>query len=179
MCARAECPVTAPIRLSCANVLPWGVTQSRGGIMSISFIALALFMGAIISIYLPMISQTARILGSGPMANVPFFGIAFVASIIIAVASGNKVEQFHKVTTLPPWLLSAGVMSAGMIIGSSFLIPKIGIGTFFVLLVSGQVLAGMVFGYFGLFGVPASALSVGKMIGAVLVIAGVYLVTFR
>ncbi|MDA5093479.1 DMT family transporter [Aliiroseovarius sp. KMU-50] len=147
--------------------------------MAILLIALALFMGAIISIYLPMISQTAKILGSGPMANVPFFGIAFAASIIIAFATGNKAEQFQKITVLPPWLLTAGVMSAGMIIGSSFLIPKIGIGTFFVLLVSGQVLAGMVFGYFGLFGVPASAMSYGKVIGAILVIAGVYLVTFR
>lgn len=66
-----------------------------------------------------------------------------------------------------------------MIIGSSYLIPKIGIGTFFVLLVSEQVLAGMVFGWFGLFGVPATALTFGKMLGAVMVIGGVWLVTFR
>ncbi len=59
------------------------------------------------------------------------------------------------------------------------LIPKIGIGTFFVLLVSGQVLAGMVFGYFGLFGVPATALTLGKLLGAAMVIGGVWLVTFR
>ena len=75
--------------------------------------------------------------------------------------------------------LTAGVMSAGMIIGSSYLIPKIGIGAFFVLLVSGQVLAGMVFGYFGFFGVPTSALTFGKVLGTVFVIVGVYLVTFK
>ncbi|MGI3185263.1 DMT family transporter [Nioella aestuarii] len=147
--------------------------------MSIHLIALSLLMGAIISIYLPMITQTARILGSGPMANVPFFAIALISSVIIAVASGSRMEQFRSIGTLPLWLLTAGVMSAGMIIGSSFLIPRIGIGAFFVLLVSGQVLAGLVFGYFGLFGVPASDLTMGKVLGAVLVIGGVYLVTFR
>ncbi|MDU8926265.1 DMT family transporter [Alisedimentitalea sp. MJ-SS2] len=147
--------------------------------MAMHLIGLALFMGAIISIYLPMISQTARILGSAPMANVPFFAIALIASIVIAFATGSRAEQFQKITSLPFWLLTAGVMSAGMIIGSSFLIPKIGIGAFFVLLVSGQVLAGMAFGYFGLFGVPASAMTLGKATGAALVIAGVYLVTFR
>ena len=68
---------------------------------------------------------------------------------------------------------------AAMIIGSSYLIPKIGIGTFFVLLVSGQVLAGMILGYFGLFGVPATALTLGKLLGAAMVIGGVWLVTFR
>lgn len=147
--------------------------------MSIQLVGLALLMGAIISIYLPMISQSAKILGSGPMANVPFFAIALISSIAIAVATGSRTEQFQKIAGLPIWLLTAGVMSAGMIIGSSFLIPKIGIGAFFVLLVSGQVLAGMVFGYFGLFGVPASALTVGKISGALLVVAGTYLVTFK
>lgn len=147
--------------------------------MSVYLVGLALLMGALISIYLPMITQTAKILGSGPMANVPFFAVALISSIVIAVVSGSRVEQFQKIGSLPIWLLTAGVMSAGMIIGSSFLIPKIGIGAFFVLLVSGQVLAGLAFGYFGLFGVPASALTVGKVLGAILVIAGVYLVTFK
>lgn len=147
--------------------------------MAIHLIALALLMGAVISVYLPMITQTAKILGSGPMANVPFFAVALSSSIVIAIATGSRSVDFQKIATLPAWLLTAGVMSAGMIIGSSFLIPRIGIGAFFVLLVSGQVLAGMLFGYFGLFGVPASAMTIGKLAGAILVIAGVYLVTYR
>lgn len=145
--------------------------------MAIHLIGLALLLGAIISIYLPMIGQTARILGSGPMANVPFFAIALISSIVIAIATGSRMEQFRSIGNLPLWLLTAGVMSAGMIIGSSFLIPRIGIGAFFVLLVSGQVLAGLVFGYFGLFGVPPSDLTLGKILGAAMVIGGVYLVT--
>ncbi len=147
--------------------------------MMISLVLLALAMGAVISIYLPMISQTARLLGSAPMANVPFFAIAFASSVVIAVATGSRGGDFAKVGALPPLLLTAGIMSAGMIIGSSFLIPRIGIGVFFVLLVSGQVIAGMVFGQFGLFGIPASDMTLGKIAGAAMVIAGVYLVTFR
>ena len=147
--------------------------------MSISLILLALTLGAIISIYLPMISQTARILGDAPLANVPFFGIAFVASIIIAAASGTRLSDYGKVMTIPPVLLTAGIMSAGLIIGSSYLVPRIGIGAFFVLLVAGQVLAAMVFGQLGLFGAPVTSLTFGKVAGAVLVVAGVWLVTYR
>ena len=147
--------------------------------MAVPMILMALAMGAIISIYLPKITQTAKILGSGPMANVPFFAVAFVTSLVIALASGARGETFQKIVAIPPILLTAGAMSAAMIIGSSYLIPKIGIETFFVLLVSGQVLAGMVFGWFGLFGVPATALTFGKVLGAAMVIGGVWLVTFR
>lgn len=126
-----------------------------------------------------MITQIAKTPGSGPMANVPFFAVAFVTSLVIALASGARGETFKKIGAIPPILLTTGATSAAMIIGSSYQIPKIGIGTFFVLLVSEQVLAGMVFGWLGLFGVPATALTFGKMLGAVMVIGGVWLVTFR
>ena len=147
--------------------------------MAISSIFLALALGAIVSIYFPMIAQSAKILGSGPLANIPFFGIAFVSSIAIALSLGNRIADLQKMNAVPFWLWTAGIMSAGLIIGSSYLIPKLGLGAFFVLMVSGQVLASMIFGYFGMFGVPATALTVGKVLGAALVIAGVYLVTFR
>ena len=150
-----------------------------GGIMTIQLILLALAMGAMISIYLPMITRMAGLLGSAPMANVPFFAVAFLCSVAIALVSGGRATDFGKIGSLPPWLFLSGVMSAGMIIGSSYLIPRIGIGAFFVLLVSGQVLAGLVFGQLGLFGVPASALTFGKLAGAAMVVGGVWLVTFR
>ena len=118
-------------------------------------------------------------LGTGPLADIPFFGVAFLSSILIAIAAGHRMADFQKITNMPLPLFAAGAMSAGLIIGSSFLIPCIGISAFFVLVVSGQVLAGLAFGYFGLFGAPDSAMTFGKLLGAALVIAGVYLVTFR
>ncbi|QMU59258.1 MAG: hypothetical protein GKR98_14295 [Boseongicola sp.] len=93
----------------------------------------------------------AKILGSGPMANVPFFGVALVSSVIIAIGKCSRSAEFQ----------------------------KIGIGAFFVLLVSGQVLAARVFGYFGLFGIPAPTLTFGKVASAFLVVTRVYLMTFR
>jgi len=147
--------------------------------MTIPLIFLALSLGAIVAVYFPMIAQSARILGSGPLANVPFFFIAFITSVILAFATGSRAGDFAKTIALPPALLTAGILSAGLIIGSSFLIPRIGIGAFMVLLVSGQVLAGLVFGYFGLFGAAATSLTLGKVAGAFMVIFGVWLVTFK
>ena len=140
-------------------------------------IFLALGLGAIVSIYFPMIAQSAKILGSGPLANVPFFGIAFVSSVVIALATGSRVSDAAKFPEIPIWLLTAGIMSAGLIIGSSFLIPRVGLGVFMVLLISGQVLAGMVFGQLGLFGMDAVPVTISKLAGAALVVGGVFLTT--
>ena len=145
--------------------------------MIIQNLALGLSLGAIVAIYFPMIAKSAQVLGSGPLANVPFFGIAFAASVVIAFASGARLADFGKFTQIPPVLLSAGVMSAGLIIGSSFLIPKIGLGAFIVLLVAGQILAGLIFGQLGIFGIEPQQLTLAKVAGGVMVIAGVYLVS--
>ena len=147
--------------------------------MAIHLVVMALLMGATISVYLPMVTRTTQILGSAPMANVPFFAVALVSSVAIALSSGSRMADFQKIATIPIWLFIAGALSAVMIIGSSYVIPRIGIATFFILLVSGQVLAGLMFGAFGLFGVPASPLTFGKLLGAGMVIAGISLVTYK
>lgn len=144
--------------------------------MNPQYLALGLTLGAVVAIYFPMIAKSAQILGSAPLANVPFFGIAFVSSVIIAFVTGSRLADFGKFSQIPPVLLSAGVMSAGLIIGSSFLIPKIGLGAFVVLLVAGQILAGLAFGQIGIFGIEPQQLTIAKVAGAGLVIAGVYLV---
>ena len=147
--------------------------------MSPQLILLGLFLGAMMSIYMPMIAQTARLLGSGALANVPFFFIAFVTSVGIAFATGSRAGDFARIANLPLVPLTAGIMSAGMIMGTSFLIPRIGIGAFFVLAVSGQVIAGMIFGQLGLFGAPQTTITLGKLAGVAMVIGGVWLTTFR
>lgn len=69
-------------------------------------------------------------------------------------------------------------MSAGIIVGATFLVPRIGTGALFVLLVTGQVLAALVINQFGLLGVPAQPMNISIGIGAVMVVAGAALVTF-
>ena len=89
--------------------------------MSVLLVLFALLMGAIISIYLPMISQTAKILSSTSLANVSFFGVAFFASILVAVLTGSREKDFSAMTSIPLYLLSAGVMSALMVLGLSLI----------------------------------------------------------
>lgn len=146
--------------------------------MSAHLYLLAIAMGALMSIYIPMISQSARIMGATVMGNVPFFFVAFVSSVGIALAFGQRGEAFRKILDVPGWLLLAGVFSALIIVGASYLVPRIGTGPLFVMLVAGQIVSGIVINQFGLLGVPAQPATPSIAIGALLVIAGAGLVTF-
>lgn len=146
--------------------------------MTIFNFLLALGMGTAISIDLPMISQSARILGAPVLGNVPFFAIAFLSSVVLVLVTGHKLPTMAKLAEVPAWLFIAGVVSALMIFGSSYLVPRIGTGALFVLLVAGQIIIGAVINHYGLLGVPEQSISTVKFSGTVLVLAGAVLVSF-
>jgi len=146
--------------------------------MSFTHFLLAMAMGAAISIYLPMISASARIMGAPALGNVPFFFVAFVASVLIAGTTSDLAGGLGKMSEVPKWMFIAGIVSALMIIGSSYLVPRIGTGALFVLLVAGQIIVGAIINQFGLLGVPAQPISGIKLVGTLAVLGGAVLVSF-
>ncbi len=145
--------------------------------MSMKYALTAIVMGACISVYLPMLSQSARIAGSPVLVNIVFYLIAAITSVAIFLVVG-EFSQVQKIGDVPLWMHLAGVVSAFMIVGSVFLIPRIGAGPFFILLVAGQMLMGTIMSQFGLLGSPVDPLTVRKVAGVALAIGGAYLVTF-
>lgn len=141
-------------------------------------VLLAMFMGAAISVYIPMIAQSARIMGAPVMGNVPFFAVAFFSSVIISGLFGVRYADYSKVTLVPSWLFLAGIVSAFMIVGTSYLVPRIGTGALFVAMVSGQIIFGLIINQFGLLNVPVQPITMMKALGAAMVIGGAVIVTF-
>ncbi|MCB1501291.1 MAG: DMT family transporter [Bauldia sp.] len=139
---------------------------------------LAMVMGATISLYVPMIAQSARIMGSPVMGNVPFFAVALVTSVVITWLSGGRLSDFSRITQVPAWLFVAGILSAVMIVGSSYLVPRIGTGALFVGMVAGQIILGMVINQIGFLNVPVQPITALKAFGAAMVIGGAAIVTF-
>lgn len=146
--------------------------------MTFTNFILAVAMGAAISIYVPMISISARIMGAPAMGNVPFFFIAFVASMVIAATSTDLGTGLGKMGDVPKWMFIAGVVSALMIMGTSYLIPRIGTAALFVLMVAGQIIVAAVINQFGLLGVPAQPITPVKFAGSAAVLIGAVLVSF-
>jgi transporter family-2 protein len=138
---------------------------------------MAALMGAAISVYVPMIAQSARIMGAPVMGNVPFFAIAFVSSLIISGLFGVRYADYSKAMLVPSWLFLAGIVSAFMIVGTSYLVPRIGTGALFVAMVTGQIIFGLIINQFGLLNVPIQPITAMKALGAAMVIGGAVIVT--
>ena len=135
------------------------------------YILFALVMGAMLSIYLPMNSAVSKHLGSAITANITFFFVALATSVVIFLFWGER-DTILNVRQVPLWLYLTGVVSAVMILGTTFLIPKIGVRQFFIFTVSGQILMAIVVSHYGLLGTPTDVVTVKKLIGALFVVVG-------
>ena len=138
---------------------------------TIFYIILAFIMGIIISIYLPINSSVSKYLGSPITANISFFMVAFIISVLIFAFFGDYKTIF-KFKDVPPYLYLTGAGAACMILGTTFLIPKIGTRKFFILVIAGQILTAIVISHFGVLGSPKDTISSKKIIGAILLLIG-------
>ena len=143
---------------------------------SAGYIATALIMGVIYSIYLPMNSALSRHLGSPLAVNITFFSIALATSILLFLL-GGRFEPLSKLKDAPLYLFIPGFLSAFIILGMTFLIPILGPRKTFILTISGQVLTAMLVGHFGVFNLPKDPITIPKTIGALLLLAGVVVTT--
>ncbi len=139
--------------------------------MTSLYILLAVLMGVTMSVYLPMNSTVAKHFGSPITANVLFYFVGLLTTIVMLVSFGD-VRTILKTKELPPYLFLTGAMSAVMVLGAIFLIPKIGARKMTTFLITGQVIMAIIVSHFGLLQSAKDPITLQKFIGAVLLVLG-------
>ena len=71
------------------------------------------------------------------------------------------------------WNWIGGPLGALIVLAGAALIPKLGAAAFIALVVGGQLLCSMLLDHFGLLGLAQQSITPGRVLGAVLVVAGV------
>ena len=76
------------------------------------------------------------------------------------------------------WMWTGGFFGAIYIVVALVLLPRLGAATVVALIVTGQMLASLVFDQFGLLGLIQHPVSIPRLVGAVLLVVGVILIRF-
>ncbi|TIW02491.1 MAG: DMT family transporter [Mesorhizobium sp.] len=139
---------------------------------------LGILSGAFIAIQAPINSQLARGLGL-PVAAAAFSflsGAIVLGIIAFAVVRLQGISLDWKAPA--PWLFIAGGMLGGFYVTlSTILTPRIqGAAALMAFLVAGQLLAGMLIDRVGFLGVAVREISLGRVAGAVMLLAGALLI---
>ena len=75
-----------------------------------------------------------------------------------------------------PWQWAGGLIGAAYVLAAVVLAPRLGAATLIAAVVAGQMLSSLVLDQYGLVGFPVHSLTLARLIGALLVIAGVILI---
>lgn len=139
---------------------------------------IALAVGGLIPIQTAANSRLRLSVGNKPVVSalISFTVALCVAVIATAVLQGNPVPQFADGVSAPWWVWLGGAMGVCFVLGNILLFPRLGAVQTVVLPILGQVVMGLLVDHFGLFGAPVLEVTFMRVLGAVVVLAGIVMV---
>jgi transporter family-2 protein len=108
---------------------------------------------------------------AGPV-NAAF--VSFAVGIVAAFLHARP--DMAAVKGLPAYAWIGGLYGAVFVVAAAWAVPRLGVATTITLMVAGQLLISLVLDHFGALGVPRAPISLTRVAGVALVIAGVVLV---
>lgn len=107
-------------------------------------------------------------------------GISFLVGTVVLLGATlvvrRAVPDLGPVLNAPWWMWTGGLLGAGFVLASVILTPRLGAATTIGLFLTGQVIASIIIDHFGLFRVAVQEATPLRLLGALLIVAGVVLV---
>jgi transporter family-2 protein len=116
--------------------------------------------------------------GSSLMAAFVSFSVGTLALGAAIAFSGTRWQSLAGIADAKAWQLSGGVLGAIFVFGTTLLVPRIGAAKMVALIVAGQVLVSLVMDRQGWLGLAVREITTPRLVGALLLIAGVLLVNY-
>ena len=104
------------------------------------------------------------------------FAVGTLGLVGICVARGVEFSRISQGFSQPWPVWCAGLLGVFYVSATLILTPRLGAALTFSLVVAGQLLAALALDHFGLFGIPVQSISWIRVLGVVLITAGVVLI---
>lgn len=136
---------------------------------------LVLFAGAMTAAQPPTNAILARSSGSVIFAALLSFAVGTVALVLVLTAMQPRLA-LSPLRDVPWYAWVGGFYGAFFVAVGAFAAPRLGIASLITIAVAGQMIAAVVIDHYGAFGLDRAPISLGRVVGVLLVIAGVVLV---
>jgi transporter family-2 protein len=134
---------------------------------------LAAFAGAAIALQALINSRLTQFAGSPLLAATISFAVGLLG---LALGMLTQSRSPHTLGNAPWWAWIGGLLGAFYILLSILLIPRIGVAALISSAVLGQMVFSLTADHFGLLGLQTRAASPARILGAALVLGGVFLI---
>ncbi len=143
---------------------------------SLLFLLLSLTAGMMIPFQSALNARLGKALQSPYYAALIVFLIAFTGLVIYILLARLPLPSVTQIRSAPATSYLGGILGGAYILLIVICAPKLGIGNVTVLVLLGQILSAMIIDHWGWMNTPVHPINWQRLLGVMLVIAGVWLV---
>ena len=115
-------------------------------------IILGMASGAMIAAQGAINGRLGSLIGGPVQAATISFSVGLSCLVLLNLAMGNRFAFSNALSQLPWWGWIGGALGAVMVTGSALAVPRIGVATWVVAVIAGQLIAAVLYDQFGAFG---------------------------
>lgn len=147
--------------------------------MSAAYYLLAIAAGLGITLQTTLNGQLSKGVGGDSVAAALFsFTAGAVCLGVFSWMRGGTGASLAAIPAQPWWSLLGGLLGAGALLSYVVLAPKIGLSALLGLAIAGQIISSLVIDHFGLMGALERPVSLVKLAGAIVMLAGLAIALF-
>ena len=139
-------------------------------------IVLALIAGAVLPFQAAGNAAAGKALGHWLWGAFASLAVSAVVVITALLVMRIPAPDIGKALQGPWWVWIGGVLGALYVAGAAALTPRLGAAGFLVLVVAGQIVTAVVADHFAIMNLPGRPLGLARVLGLVMILAGVWLV---
>lgn len=121
----------------------------------------------------PIVSQMSQRIGTSAGSFVVHVSGAFLSGLLLIARGGENIQNWR---SLSWYMAGSGFFGVVLYLTLNHTMPRLGATTALALIIIGQLAMGIIIDHFGLFGVTIRQIDAARLIGAVLLIGGGYLI---
>jgi transporter family-2 protein len=140
------------------------------------YLVIVVLAGALIATQSGVNSQLARAAGHPVFAATISFVVGSLGLLACSFVLRGAWAGPAALTQAPWWVWTGGLMGAVFVSTTAWLAPVLGAATLVSVAVAGQMVFALVLDHYGLVGFPVRTMSLGRAVGAGLLVAGVVLI---
>lgn len=140
------------------------------------YLLVCLVAGALMPLQAGVNAQLARWVGHPVTASLVSFAVGTLALFAYSAAARPQLPPLSSLAAAPWWVWAGGLFGAVFVTAAAAFAPRLGAATFISITIAGQVLVSILLDHFGVVGFAARPVTALRLLGALLLVAGVLLV---
>ena len=144
--------------------------------MQLGFLAIAIFAGVLNPFLGGMNATLSKTLNQPVWAVGATFALAMVATLVVALVTGQRLPDGAGIARTPWWAWSGGLFAAGYVLSLTLVASKLGASVFTGVTVTVAMIVSVVLDHYGVVGFEVHKVSVLRVVGAFVMTGGLALI---